>query len=66
MYVRSIDAWRALDCLLDVALTEMELVHLLGADHPAAVVGKEAEDILARLEARPFLARLDAARSGAS
>jgi len=66
MYVRSIDAWRALDCLLDVALTEMELVHLLGADHPAAVVGKEAEDILARLEAGPFLARLDAARSGAS
>ncbi len=62
LYGVAIDAWRALNCNLDVAITELELVHLLGSDHPAAVAGKEARDIFTQLGAAPFLARLDAAQ----
>jgi class 3 adenylate cyclase/tetratricopeptide (TPR) repeat protein len=60
LYAVSIDTWRTLNCNLDVALTELELVHLLGSDHPAAVSAKEARDIFTQLDAEPFLARLDA------
>jgi tetratricopeptide (TPR) repeat protein len=60
LYTAAIEAWRALECNLDVAITEVELVHLLGPDHPAAVAGKEAKDILVNIEARPLLARLEA------
>jgi len=63
LYAVAIDAWRALNCNLDVAITELELVHLLGPDHPAAVAGKEARDIFTQLGAVPFLARLDAAQA---
>jgi hypothetical protein len=60
LYTAAIEAWRALECNLDVAITEVELVHLLGPDHPAAVAGKEAKDILVNIEAQPLLARLEA------
>ena len=60
LYGVAIEAWRALECNLDLALTEVELVHLLGPEHPAAVAGKEAKDILENMGARPLLARLDA------
>jgi len=63
LYAVAIDACRALNCSLDVAITELELVHLLGPDHPAAVAGKEARDIFTQLGATPFLARLDAAQA---
>ena len=60
LYGVAIEAWRALECNLDLALTEVELVHLLGPEHPADVAGKEAKDILENIGARPLLARLDA------
>lgn len=50
-------------CNLDVALTGLELVHLLGPDHPVAVAAKEAEDIFTELGAGPYLTRLEAARA---
>jgi len=59
LYGVAIEDWRALECNLDLAITEVELVHLLGADHPQAVAGKEAKDFLEHIGARPLLARLD-------
>ena len=60
-YRESIEAWRALDCTLDLALCELDLVLLLGAEHPDAAAAKEARDIFTELGARPFLERLDIA-----
>ena len=65
-YAAALDVWRVLDDALSLALCELDLVVLLGAAHPAAVVGKEAEDIFTQLGASPFLERLEAARSSAS
>ena len=41
-YRGAIEAWRALDCTLDLALCELDLVSLLGPDHPDATAAKEA------------------------
>ena len=60
-YRGAIEAWRALDCTLDLALCELDLVMLLGPDHPDATVAKEARDIFTQLGAKPFLERLDRA-----
>jgi len=59
LYTVAVDAWRTLNCNLDVAMTELELVHLLGSEHPSAVSAKEARDIFTQLGALPFLARLN-------
>ena len=61
LYRQSIEAWRVLDCTLDLALTELDLIMLLGPDHPDATVGKEARDIFVELGATPFLNRLNEA-----
>jgi hypothetical protein len=60
-YREAIEAWRALDCTLDLALCELDLVLLLGSDHPDATAGKEARDIFTELGAKPFLERLNRA-----
>jgi len=60
-YREAIEAWRALDCTLDLALCELDLVLLLGPDHPDATAGKEARDIFTELGATPFLERLNRA-----
>jgi len=60
-YRQAIEAWRALDCTLDLALCELDLVTLLGPDHPEATAGKEARDIFTQLGAIPFLERLNRA-----
>ena len=60
-YQGAIDAWRLLDCTLDLALCELDLVSLLGSDHPHATAAKEAADIFEELGARPFLERLNRA-----
>ncbi|HLN06434.1 MAG TPA: hypothetical protein VK217_09160, partial [Acidimicrobiales bacterium] len=60
-YRDSIEAWRALDCTLDLALCELDLVLLLGPDHPDATAAKEARDIFIQLGAIPFLERLNRA-----
>ena len=59
LYRDAIERWRVLNCLLDLALCELDLVVLLGANHPDAVVAKEARDIFTQLGALPFLQRLD-------
>lgn len=60
-YRGAIQAWRALGCTLDLALCELDLVLLLGPDHPDATAAKEARDIFTQLGAKPFLERLDRA-----
>ncbi|MGA2805408.1 MAG: adenylate/guanylate cyclase domain-containing protein [Acidimicrobiales bacterium] len=60
-YRGAIEAWRALDCTLDLALCELDLVLLLGPDHPDATAAKEARDIFTQLGAKPFLERLNLA-----
>jgi class 3 adenylate cyclase/tetratricopeptide (TPR) repeat protein len=58
-YRAAIEAWRALDCTLDLALCELDLALLLGPDTPAGSAAKEARDIFTELGARPFLDRLN-------
>jgi predicted ATPase/class 3 adenylate cyclase len=60
-YREAIEAWRALECTLDLALCELDLVLLLGPDHPDATAAKEARDIFTQLGATPFLERLNRA-----
>jgi hypothetical protein len=60
-YREAIEAWRALDCTLDLAMCELDLVLLLGPDNPAASAAKEARDIFTQLGATPFLERLNRA-----
>ncbi len=48
-YREAIEGWRSLDCTLDLALCELDLVSLLGADHPDATAAKEARDIFTQL-----------------
>jgi hypothetical protein len=61
VYRDAIEAWRTLECTLDLALCELDLVQLLGPDHPEATVAKEARDIFTELGAKPFLERLNRA-----
>ena len=65
IYRDAIEKWRVLESALDLALCELDLVLLLGADHPDATVAKEARDILTEIGARPFLQRLDEATQSA-
>ncbi|MGC1419187.1 MAG: adenylate/guanylate cyclase domain-containing protein [Acidimicrobiales bacterium] len=60
LYTVAIDAWRALNCNLDVAITELELVHLMSPGHPSVVAAKEAKDFLTQIGAAPLLAWLEA------
>ena len=61
IYRDAIERWRTLESALDLALCELDLVLLLGADHPDATVAKEARDILTQIGAKPFLQRLNEA-----
>lgn len=61
IYRDAIEKWRVLDCVLDLALCELDLVLLLGPNHPDATAGKEARDIFTQLGALPFLQRLNEA-----
>jgi class 3 adenylate cyclase/tetratricopeptide (TPR) repeat protein len=51
--------WRDLNVLLQLALTEMDMVRLLGPDHSESTVAKEAADIWRQLGATPFLEQLE-------
>jgi len=65
-YRDAIEAWRSLECTLDLALCELDLVLLLGPDHPDATAAKEARDIFTQLGAKPFLERLNRAVGAAA
>jgi len=60
-YRAAIEAWRALDCTLDLAMCELDLVLLPGPDTPDAAAAKEARDIFTQMGATPFLERLNQA-----
>jgi class 3 adenylate cyclase/tetratricopeptide (TPR) repeat protein len=59
-YRRAIEAWRVLETPLDLALCGVDMGTLLGMDHPeVADAVEESKAILERLEAKPFLDRLE-------
>jgi hypothetical protein len=60
-YRKAVEAWRALDCTLDLALCELDMVLVLSPDHHYASAAKEARGIFTDLGAKPFLERLDQA-----
>jgi class 3 adenylate cyclase/tetratricopeptide (TPR) repeat protein len=60
-YVRAMDAWRALDCPLDLALCALDRAVLRGSAPDQADEDEEARAILSEIGAYPFLARLDRA-----
>jgi class 3 adenylate cyclase/tetratricopeptide (TPR) repeat protein len=58
------NAWRGLGCVFELAMSELTFVTLASSDDPAAgPAADEAREIFERLGARPFLERLEAARS---
>jgi len=60
-YEEAIEAWRTLECTLDLALCELDLVLLLGPGPPNDNATKEAREVFTRLGAKPFLERLNRA-----
>ncbi|MFI5035808.1 MAG: adenylate/guanylate cyclase domain-containing protein [Acidimicrobiales bacterium] len=64
LYAAAVEAWRSLDCLLDVAITEVEALHLLGPGHPQTTLAKEAEDLLGEYGVPVLLGRLREALAG--
>jgi hypothetical protein len=58
-YLDAFEQWRTVDSVLDLALSELDLVLVLGADHPAATVAKEARDIFVQIGAVTMLERLN-------
>jgi hypothetical protein len=59
LYRDAFDQWRNVDSVLDLALSELDLVLVLGANHPSATVAKEARDIFVQIGATTMLDRLD-------
>ncbi len=59
IYRDALDRWRSVQNVLDFALSELDLVMVLGADHADATVAKEARDIFVQLGATALLTRLE-------
>ena len=64
-YSRALDAWRAIDSPLDLALCALDRAILCGLDAAPAGEEDEAREIFTRIGATPFLARLDRAAAAA-
>ena len=58
-YSRALDAWRAIDSPLDLALCALDREILCGPTAAPAGEQDEAREIFTRIGATPFLARLD-------
>ncbi|HEY5111903.1 MAG TPA: adenylate/guanylate cyclase domain-containing protein [Acidimicrobiales bacterium] len=59
IYRDAIEQWRIVDSVLDLALCELDLVLVLGADHADATIAKEARDIFVQIGATTMVDRLD-------
>jgi hypothetical protein len=67
LYREGLRAWRDLGLDLDEALCGLDAVHMLGTTEPEVrQIADSTREILARLGATPFLARLDTALAGAA
>jgi tetratricopeptide (TPR) repeat protein len=64
-YARALDAWRALDAPLDLALCALDRALLRGSDPVPEGEDDEAREIFTRLGATPFLDRLERAEAAA-
>lgn len=64
LFAEATQALRDLDVPFDLALTQLDRITVLGADHPdSPAAAEEAHAIFERLGAKPFLERLEAALS---
>ncbi len=54
----AIERWRSVESVLDLALCELDLVMVLGAQHEEASAAKEARDIFEQIGAQVFVQRL--------
>ena len=59
LYRDTIEQWRALDIILEIAQCELDMVMLLGAERVDAFVAKEAREIFERIGATVLVRRLD-------
>jgi len=59
LFSDAFEQWRNVDSVLDLALGELDLVRVLGADHVDASVAKEARDIFEQIGATAMVDRLD-------
>ena len=64
-YAGALDAWRAINSPLDLALCALDRAILRGSDPAAGGEDDEAREIFTRIGAAPFLARLDRAAAAA-
>lgn len=61
LFAQATTALRDLDVPFDLALTQLDRITVLGADHPdSPAAAEEAHAIFERLGAKPFLERLEA------
>jgi hypothetical protein len=58
IYLDAIERWRSVRSVLDLALCELDLATVLGADHEDATAAKEARDIFEEIGAHVFVQRL--------
>ncbi|MBV8300324.1 MAG: hypothetical protein JOY68_00190 [Candidatus Dormibacteraeota bacterium] len=65
-YRQAVETWRTLDVPLDLALCDIDMVDLLGPQSADMSAAAEAEEILTRLGATPFLERLRHLRARAT
>lgn len=59
IYRDAFEQWRGVESVLDLALSELDLVLVLGADDTDASVAKEARDIFVQIGANAMIDRLD-------
>lgn len=59
LFSDAFEQWRNVESVLDLALSELDLVRVLGADHADASVAKEARDIFEQIGATAMVDRLD-------
>jgi tetratricopeptide (TPR) repeat protein len=58
IYLDAIERWRSVRSVLDLALCELDLATVLGADHEDASAAKEARDIFEEIGAHVLVQRL--------
>ena len=59
IYRDAFEQWRNVDSVLDLALSELDLVLVLGTDNTDSSVAKEARDIFVQIGANAMIDRLD-------
>ena len=59
IYQEALERWSNLEAPFEIAMCELDMVKVLGPEHPDAIVAKDARDLFTTMGARAFLAMLD-------